>query len=181
MQATEPQQSREQICQQLVTIRDYVRWGVSGFQRAGLYFGHGTDNALDEALRLVCHCLCLPGECQAELLDARLTQPERQQIVAMIERRIAERMPLAYLTGEAWFAGLPFIVDQRVLIPRSPIAELIQRGFEPWLGQRPVASILDLCTGSGCIGIACAHYFTEAEVDLADISAAALQVAAANI
>ena len=174
-------QTHDQICRQLVTLRDYIRWGASCFKRADVYFGHGTDNALDESLYLVLHCLGLSHGSEVNLLDARLTHTERIAVLELIERRINERMPLPYLTGEAWFAGLPFTVDARVLIPRSPIAELIRQGFEPWLAQQPVHAILDLCTGSGCIGISCAHYFAEAEVDLADISAAALEVAAHNI
>ncbi len=169
------------VIQQLETLRDYIRWGVSQFTQAELYFGHGTDNALDEAVRLVLYGLAIPAGMEDHFMEAKLTLEERERLVALIRRRVDERIPLPYLTGEAWFAGLVFAVDSRVLIPRSPIAELIEQGFEPWLAGRPVHRLLDLCTGGGCIGIACAHYFNEAEVELADLSAEALAVANSNI
>lgn len=173
--------THQEIASELFTLRDYIRWSVSRMNQAGVYFGHGTDNAFDEALRLVLSSLAIPLGGEAGLLDARLTLAERLAVLHLLDRRINERMPLPYLTNEAWFAGLSFSVDQRVLIPRSPFAELIEQGFEPWLSLQPVSAILDLCTGSGCIGIACAHYFEEASVDLADLSAEALQVAQQNI
>lgn len=169
------------VTHQLETLRDYIRWAVSQFTQAGLCFGHGTDNALDEALRLVLFGLALPAGAEDHFMDAKLTLEEREHLLALIRRRVDERIPLPYLTGEAWFAGLAFAVDSRVLIPRSPIAELIEQGFEPWLSGRPVQRLLDLCTGGGCIGIACAHYFEEAAVELADLSTDALAVANSNI
>lgn len=174
------QQPRE-VAAELLTIRDYVRYVVSRLTKGGAYFGHGTDNALDEALQLVLHTLGVPLGQHEMLLDARVTSEEKKHLAAVVDARVVDRIPVPYLTGEAWFAGLPFNVDERVLIPRSPIAELIEQGFEPWLGGEPVNRILDLCTGSGCIGIACAHYFEEAEVDLSDISVDALAVAQSNI
>ena len=171
---------RTEALQDLVTVRDFLRWAVSSFNRADLFYGHGTDNAWDEALFLVNHVLALPLEGDARFHDARLTSGEKRHILSLIERRVVERIPAPYLTGEAWFAGLPFYVDERVLIPRSPIAELIERRFAPWLADEP-ETILDLCTGSGCIGIACAHAFPDSEVDLSDISAQALAVAQSNI
>lgn len=165
----------------LVTLRDAVRWAASRFAAAGLAFGHGTDNALDEAYALVSHVVALAPGVPEPYLDARLHPDERRRIVELAERRIASRKPLPYLTGEAWFAGLSFEVDERVLVPRSPIAELIEQGFQPWLVADPVTRVLDLCTGSGCIGIACAFAFPEAEVDLSDVSAEALDVARQNI
>ncbi|TWC29417.1 [LSU ribosomal protein L3P]-glutamine N5-methyltransferase [Pseudomonas sp. SJZ079] len=164
----------------LRTLRDYIRWAVSRFHNEGLFFGHGTDNAWDEARQLVLGALHLPWEIADSYLDCRLEDAEHAQLHALLERRINERVPTAYLLGEAWFCDLPFLVDERVLIPRSPIAEQIARHFEPWLAQAP-ARILDLCTGSGCIGIACAYEFPEAEVVLADLSFEALEVANQNI
>lgn len=172
--------SNDEIGRELHTLRDYLRWAISEFGRAGLFFGHGTDNAFDEARMLVFHGLHLPLGTDPALLDARLTLVERQKVLALIQRRVEERLPAAYLTNEAWFAGLSFYVDERVLVPRSPIAELIAQDFEPWLSARP-QRILDLCTGSGCIGIACAYQFDEAMVDLVDISLDALNVADINI
>lgn len=165
----------------LHTVRDYLRYVSSRFADSPLFFGHGTDNVWDEAVHLVMRSLHLPLENNTLFLDARLTRHERQLIVERMERRINERVPLAYLLGEAWFMGLPFHVDERVLVPRSPLGELIQNGFQPWLGDHPVGRVLDLCTGSGCIGIAAATVFEAAEVDLSDISLDALEVAAANI
>lgn len=174
-------ETREQILQQLHTLRDYVRWGMTQFERTGVHYGHGTDNAYDEALVLVLHTLHLPHDCVPHVLDARLTPAEREQVLGVLETRFQKRMPAPYITGEAWFAGIPFHVDKRVLIPRSPIAELIEAGFEPWLGGRYPSHVLDLCTGGGCIGIACALFFTDAEVVLGDISSDALVVAELNI
>lgn len=164
----------------LRTLRDYIRWAVSRFQAEQLFFGHGTDNAWDEARQLVLGALHLPWEMADSYLDCRLEDDERVHLQDLLQRRIEQRVPTAYLLGQAWFCGLPFIVDERVLIPRSPIGELIDRRFEPWLAQAP-ARILDLCTGSGCIGIACAYEFLEAEVVLADLSFEALEVANRNI
>ena len=164
----------------LRTLRDYIRWAVSRFQAEQLFFGHGTDNAWDEARQLVLGALHLPWEMADSYLDCRLEDDERAHLQDLLQRRIEQRVPTAYLLGQAWFCGLPFIVDERVLIPRSPIGELIDRRFEPWLAQAP-ARVLDLCTGSGCIGIACAYEFLEAEVVLADLSFEALEVASRNI
>ena len=171
---------KHDVCSDLISIRDYTRWGASQFNAAGLFFGHGTDNAWDEALQLVLHALHLSLPVNPEALDARLTLAERKDVIALLRRRMDERIPAAYLTGSAWFAGLPFKVDERVLVPRSPIAELIEDQFAPWLLREP-EYILDLCTGSGCIGIACAYVFPEAAVDLSDISLDALAVAQRNI
>ena len=166
---------------ELLTIRDFLRWAVSRFNEAGLYYGHGTDNAWDEAVALVLHTLYLPHDIDKSILDARLTLRERQTIYQLIQRRMRERIPLAYLTHEAWFAGLPYYVDERVLIPRSPIAELIENQFQPWIRTDQVHAILDLCTGSGCIAIAAAKAFEYADVDATDISADALAVAKMNV
>lgn len=168
-------------CEGLKTIRDFVRWGASRFARAGLFFGHGSDNALDEAVHLVFQLLDLPWDLPEAYLDSRLTVTERRQVAELIEQRINERKPLAYLLNQAWFCNQPYYVDERVLVPRSPIAELIQQGFQPWLGTTQVTRILDLCSGSGCIGIAAAHCFSEADVDLLDISEDALEVSRINI
>ncbi len=164
---------------ELHTIRDYIRYGASLFTRKKLFFGHSTDNAWDEAVALVLHGVQLPVQSGQEVLDARLTNDEKLSITELFERR-CQHIPAPYITGECWFAGLPFHVDERVLIPRSPIAELIQNRFAPWLPAEP-ETILDLCAGSGCIGIASALVFADAEVLLSDISADALVVAEQNI
>ncbi|GAB3390320.1 ribosomal protein L3 N(5)-glutamine methyltransferase [Azotobacter armeniacus] len=164
----------------LRTLRDYIRWAVSRLHAEGLYFGHGTDNAWDEARQLVLGALHLPWEMADGYLDCRLEEDECMHLGTLLLRRIEERIPAAYLLGEAWFCNLPFLVDERVLVPRSPIGELIGQRFAPWLPHEPVR-ILDLCTGSGCIGIACAYEFPEAEVVLADLSFDALEVANRNI
>jgi ribosomal protein L3 glutamine methyltransferase len=172
--------SFQTVAAHLETPADFVRWGASRFAAAGLHFGHGTANAIDDAAALVLHALHLPHDAPPRLLDARLLPEEKRRVHALIERRIAERIPTPYLTGEAWFAGLRFVVDERVLVPRSPIAELIERGFEPWLEPERVLRVLDLCTGSGCIAIACALAFPAAQVDGTDVSTDALAVAGAN-
>lgn len=170
----------EDIVEHLGSLRDYLRWAISRMEKAGVYYGHGTDNALDEALALLLPLLAIPPDQQELWLDAALVPGERQQLVAAIGQRVEQRLPVPYIVGEAWFAGLPFTVNPQVLIPRSPIAELVLNDFQPWV-QGPVARVLDLCAGSGCIGIACATVFEWAEVDLADLSVDALQVAEANI
>ena len=171
----------EQALHSLSTITDFVRWGASRFGAAGLHYGHGTDNAVDEALVLVRHALNLGHDLPPEFYAARLTDAEKSAVLELIERRIVERIPAPYLTGEAWFAGLPFFVDSRVLIPRSPFAELIEGGFAPWLEADSVERVLDLCTGSGCIAIACALAFPAAEVDAVELSPEALDVARRNV
>ncbi|EKD54513.1 MAG: hypothetical protein ACD_60C00076G0004 [uncultured bacterium] len=166
---------------ELLTIRDFLRFAISRFNEAGLYYGHGTDNVFDEATALILHTLHLPHDTDANMLDARLIHHERETLYQMIMRRIKERIPLPYLTHEAWFAGLAFYVDERVLIPRSPLAELIENQFQPWIDPLHVHSILDLCTGSGCIAIASAIFFPSATIDATDISPDALAVAKINL
>lgn len=167
----------------LRTVADFVRFGASRFNEAGLCFAHGTDNAVDEALALVLHALHLPVHppLPSELFHARLGRDERREVRALLRRRIEERVPAAFLTGEAWFAGLRFEVDRRVLVPRSPLAELIEGGFHPWIDGGRVRRILDLGTGSGCIAVACARAFPDARVDALDASPAALDVARRNV
>jgi ribosomal protein L3 glutamine methyltransferase len=146
------------MSQELQTIIDLIRYGASRFNAAGLTFGHSYDNALDEATQLTLHALHLPHDLPPAYGNARITEAEKEDVLGLFLRRIEERIPAAYLTGEAWFAGLSFKVDTRALVPRSPIAELIEAGFQPWLGHREVRRALDLCTGSGCIAIAMAHH-----------------------
>lgn len=165
----------------LTTIADLIRWGASRFSQSGLHFGHGTDNAIDEAAALVLHALHLPLDLHTSWLQCHVTEAEREQVLQLISRRIDERIPLPYLTGEAWFAGLRFCVSPHVLIPRSPIAELIEQGFTPWLDSQPFDRVLDLCCGSGCIGIATAVHNPECCVDLVDISPEALTICHENV
>jgi len=165
----------------LTTIRDWIRFAVSEFRKNNLFYGHGTDNALDEAVSLIFHTLHLPYDAPPALYDAVLTLEERKAVDDIITQRRDKKIPVAYLTHEAFFMGLPFYVDERVLIPRSPIAELIQRQFSPWMDAHPVSNILDLCTGSGCIAIACAQIFPEAHITASDISSDALDVARVNL
>ncbi|CAG19378.1 50S ribosomal protein L3 N(5)-glutamine methyltransferase [Photobacterium profundum] len=170
----------DEAVNELHTLQDMLRWTVSRFNAAGLFYGHGTDNAWDEAVQLVLPTLYLPLDIPSEVRFSRLTSSERLRVVERVIRRINDRTPVSYMTNKAYFCGLEFFVDERVLVPRSPIAELIETRFEPFLQQAPTR-IMDLCTGSGCIGIACAHAFPEAEVDLVDISIDALAVAEQNI
>lgn len=166
---------------ELHTIRDFIRFATSRFNQAGLYYGHGTDNAWDEAIALVLHTLYLPHTINPAVLDANLIQTECEKLLELIEHRVNKRIPVPYLTHETWFAGFPFYVDERVLIPRSPIAELIENQFQPWIDPEKVQTILDLCTGSGCIAVACAKAFPHATVDASDVSTDALAVAKINV
>lgn len=165
----------------LVSLGDWVRWAASRFNKAELFFGHGTENAWDEAVNLVLTVLHLPPDTPPSAFQAVVTPSERLQIAELIQQRIATRQPLAYLLKQAWFCGRPFYVDQRVLIPRSPMAEWLEKQFEPWIDPERVDNILDIGTGSGCIAIAAAWAFPGAEVDAVDISADALAVAAINV
>lgn len=172
----------EQTAEELHTIADFIRWGASRFNEANLFFGHGTDNAIDEALALVLYALHLPHNIPKEFWTTRLTYKEKIFILELLNKRLHQRIPVAYLTQTAWFAGMQFFVNENVLIPRSPIAELIESSFKPWIEGKNVKRALDLCTGSGCIAIASALLaFPEAEVDAVDISPEALRVAQDNI
>ena len=172
-------QNHDEITSQLTTVRDYARWSMGRFTESKIFYGHGTNNAWDEALTLIFHLLHLPPEANQHVLDATLTIPERQLILRVVETRCLDRIPLPYLTNEAWFTGMPFIVDERVLIPRSPIGELIEAGFSPW-APPTINKVLDLCAGSGCIGLSCVEHL-DVDADLLDLSADALAVAAKNI
>src|SRR6478735_777436 len=175
------QSSARLMTDELETIIDLIRYGASRFNAAGLTFGHSFDNAIDEATQLTLHALHLPHDIGPAYGQARVTLAEKEDVLGLFLRRIEERIPAAYLTGEAWFAGLSFKSDPRALVPRSPIAELIEAGYEPWLGGRPVGRVLDLCTGSGCIAIATAHYHPDWAVDGVDLSADALALAQENV
>ncbi len=167
---------------ELVTLRDWLRYAVSRFRREGLFFGHGSTDAYDEAAWLLLHTLCLPLDRLEPFLDACITSEERQSLLQVIERRVTERMPAAYITNEAWLGDFRFYVDQRVIVPRSYFAELLGEGFSPWIeDERSVADVLDLCTGSGCLAILMAHVFPNAHVVAADLSEDALDVARRNI
>lgn len=165
---------------ELKTLADWLRFSAKLFDQADLFYGHGTDNAWDEALQLVLWQAGIPWDKYPAVQNAVLTTREKSQLCEALAKRIGERMPLPYITGRAYFAELLFEVTPDTLIPRSPFAELIENGFQPWL-LAPPQTVLDLCTGSGCIGIACALLFEEAEVDLSDISASAIAVAERNI
>ena len=165
---------------ELQTIIDLIRYGASRFNAAGLTFGHSFDNALDEATQLTLHALHLPHDIGPAYGQARVTLAEKEEVLGLFLRRIEERIPAAYLTGETWFAGLSFKSDPRALVPRSPIAELIEGGFQPWIGDREVRHALDLCTGSGCIAIAMGHYNPDWHVAGVDLSDDALALAQEN-
>ena len=166
--------------EELRTITDLVRWGAARLDDADVVFGHGTDNAVDEALVLVMHSAGLRPGAPESLFASRLTTTERRAAIELIVRRIRERIPAPYLTGRAWFAGLELTCDARALVPRSPIAEWIERGFEPWLDSDPVERVLEIGTGGGAIAIACAMAFPNATVDAVDVSDAALELAREN-
>lgn len=170
----------EQPAKDLRSIKDYLRWCYSSLNRADIFYGHGYDNAWDEAKQLVFSCLQLPPDFPEALYNSALTQAEKEAIIQLLIQRIKKRIPIAYLTNSAWFCGLEFYIDERVIVPRSPISALIQEGFKQVL-SRPPARILDMCTGSGCIAIACAEQFPEAEIDAVDISIDALNVTEINI
>ncbi len=172
---------REKYPKGLKSIGDFVRWGASRFVAADLFFGHGTDNAHDEALLLVTHALNLPPDCDTRYWECRIDKRERRAVAQLLMQRVESRWPAAYLTGSAWFAGVEFEVSDDVLVPRSPIGELIARHFSPWVEQGSVTRIMDLCTGSGCIAIACALAFPDAAVSACDIDSAALRLAERNI
>ena len=163
------------------TVGELIERGARRLRRARVFFGHGTDNARDEAAALVLHALKLPPQGGRACYRRRVSAAAQQAVQALLRRRIKERLPAAYLTGISFFAGLPFRVDARVLVPRSPLAELIERGFAPWTEPARIRRVLDLGTGSGCIAIATARALPRARVDATDISAAALEVARANV
>ncbi|BFM48304.1 50S ribosomal protein L3 N(5)-glutamine methyltransferase [Marinomonas sp. THO17] len=172
--------NRQSAIRDLSNIKDFIRWTYTRFQNADLFYGHGTDNPWDEAVQLVMGALKLPLDFDRDMLDCALTQNEKKQIVKLVHRRINDREPLPYLLGEAWFMGLPFYVSKDTLIPRSPILSLLECEFSPWLMHYPF-NILDMCTGSGCLGIAASLVFEDAQVDMTDISEAALDIAKKNI
>lgn len=170
------------VTDQLHTVADYCRYGATLFNQAELFYGHGSDNAFNDAYILVMYALSLPNDVDDSIMTCRLVESEKQNILALFSRRIEEQIPVAYITNIAYFAQLPFYVDERVLIPRSPIGELIANKFSPYIAaNKEPKRILDLCTGSGCIAIACASYFSEAEIDAVDLSVDALNVAQINI
>ena len=172
--------NKREIADDLVTLRDLIRWGTSQFNAAQLSFAQGMPTAIDEAVYLCLSALHLPPDFSAEYFDCVLTMDERLHVLSMFQQRIELHKPAAYITKEAWFAGLSFYVDERVLIPRSPMAEIIQHQFSTWIPPDQVQNILDLCTGSGCIAIACAYAFEQAQVAASDVSDDALAVAEIN-
>lgn len=171
----------DEVCNELATMTDFMRWGASQFVNAELSYSHGMSSPLDEAVYLVLRSLHLPVDTPDVYWQSKLTQSEKEIVLSTLLKRIEQRIPAAYIMKEGWFAGLQFYVDERVLVPRSPIAELVETQFTPWVNPDEVESVLDLCTGSGCIGIACAYAFPMATVDLVDISQDALDVARINV
>ena len=168
------------VVEDLATIQDMMRWAYSYFNASDLYYGHGYDNAWDEAQQLVLVALYLPADVPEAMYQSRLTLVEKERVIHLIETRLGTRQPVAYLTNSAWFCGSEFYVDERTIVPRSPIGELIMQKFAGLIDHEP-KRILDMCTGSGCIAIACAQQFLEAEVDAVDLSLDALDVAQINI
>jgi len=166
--------------EKLTTICDFLRLALTKFNQEDLYYGHGTDNAWDDAILLVLGILKLPIDINPMLMNAKLTKEETIKVINGIEKRAKDRVPVPYITNEAWFARMPFYVDERVLIPRSPIAELIENHFNPWVNLE-INSILELCTGSGCISIATAKELPHVKIDATDISSDALDVAKINV
>jgi ribosomal protein L3 glutamine methyltransferase len=172
--------NKREIANDLATLRDLIRWGTSQFNAADLCFAQGMPQAIDEAVYLCLGALHLPPDFSSDYFDCALTMEERLKVLGFYQQRIEQRKPAAYITNEAWFCGMNFYVDERVLIPRSPIAEMIHARFSPWTSYDEIENILDMCTGSGCIALACAEYFPDAHVDASDISADALAVAEIN-
>lgn len=174
--------SFEEAKDRLITVRDLLRFAVSRFNQAELFFGHGTTNAYDEAAYLILHTLHLPLDRLEPFLDARLLPVEIKTVTDILRRRVEERLPASYLTHEAWLGNLRFYVDERVIVPRSFIAELLREELSPWVEDPDeIASVLDMCTGSGCLAILAAHVFPHALIDAADLSADALAVAGRNV
>ncbi len=172
----------EQAKNHFSTVRDLLRFAISRFNQAQLFFGHGTANALDEAAYLILHTLHLPHDTLEPFLDAKLLPEEVESVLQILEKRIEQRVPAAYLTQEAWLGEFKFYVDERVIVPRSFIAELLREQLQPWiLAPEHVHAALDLCTGSGCLAILLAHAFPDAQVDALELSPEALQVAARNV
>ncbi|MCF7521037.1 50S ribosomal protein L3 N(5)-glutamine methyltransferase [Neisseria sp. ZJ106] len=171
-----------QAAQELSTVRDLLRFTVSRFNDAGLFFGHGSDNAHDEAAYLILHTLNLPLDSLEPYLDAKLLQHEKEEILSLVKRRVTEHIPVAYLTNQAWQGDFDFYVDERVIVPRSFIYELLGDALTPWIEHDElVHRALDLCTGSGCLAIQMAHHYPAAEIDAVDLSLDALEVAAVNV
>ncbi len=170
----------KQLKQELATVGDYVRWAQTCFEQTQIHYGHGTDNPWDEALHLVFGSLQLSLGSDPSVLDCLLRDSEKQHLIEQVQRRLDDRVPVPYLTGRAWFAGLEFVIDRRAIIPRSPIAELIEREFSPWYAGQRIRRVLDLCCGSGCMGLAVAKWLPDTKVDLLDIDTAALELAREN-
>ena len=174
--------SQAQILTELSSIRDWLRYAVSRFEDSDVFFGHGTSNAYDEAIWLIFGFLHLPHDTIDNFLDADLTGKEKKYLLFLIEKRIKDKIPTAYLLNEAWLRDYKFYVDERVIVPRSLIAESLSENLYPWIDDpEKIFSALDLCTGSGCLGIMMAHSFQNAMIDLVDLSEKALQVAEINI
>lgn len=174
--------SQTQILNELFSIRDWLRYAVSRFEDSDVFFGHGTSNAYDEAVWLIFGFLHLPHDTIENFLDAHLTSKEKKDLSFLIEKRINDKIPTAYLLNEAWLRDYKFYVDERVIVPRSLIAESLSENLYPWIDDpEKIYSALDLCTGSGCLGIMMAHSFQNAMIDLVDLSEKALQVAEINV